>query len=201
MERDYLPLYDAYGLGLTTWSPLASGVLTGKYSKTSIPPGSRLALPNYKVRGWGEENWRGEGVGDGWIGTDLWTSSHGQGEAATMGGARHGFPRGTHDRNAPHMHSRNPSSYHNDHSLISPHSLGALSSPFPPPLQNLANRKLVDEVLDRVEELRPIARELECTLAQLALAWAAKNPHVSSVITGATREEQVRGEKEGVQPL
>ena len=31
--------------------------------------------------------------------------------------------------------------------------------------------------------------------------WAAKNPHVSSVITGATREEQVRGEKEGVQPL
>jgi len=39
--------------------------------------------------------------------------------------------------------------------------------------------------------LRPIAAELECSLPQLALAWCLKNPHVSSVITGASRPEQV----------
>lgn len=42
VEKEYAPLYERYGIGLTTWSPLASGVLTGKYLK-GIPPGSRLA--------------------------------------------------------------------------------------------------------------------------------------------------------------
>jgi aryl-alcohol dehydrogenase-like predicted oxidoreductase len=37
-----------------------------------------------------------------------------------------------------------------------------------------------------------VAKELGCTLAQLAIAWCAKNPHVSTVITGASRVEQVR---------
>ena len=41
------------------------------------------------------------------------------------------------------------------------------------------------------ERLRPIAGELGCTLAQLSLAWCAKNPHVSTVITGASRASQV----------
>lgn len=50
VESEYLPLYTNYGLGLTTWSPLASGVLTGKYNKGNIPPDSRFALDNYKVR-------------------------------------------------------------------------------------------------------------------------------------------------------
>mgnify|MGYP001104978966 FL=1 len=45
VEREYAPLYDTVGLGLTTWSPLASGVLTGKYLK-GIPEGSRMSLPN-----------------------------------------------------------------------------------------------------------------------------------------------------------
>ena len=36
-----------------------------------------------------------------------------------------------------------------------------------------------------------MADELDCTLAQLAIAWCAKNPHVSTVITGASRVEQV----------
>ena len=49
VEFEYLPLYTNYGLGLTTWSPLASGVLTGKYNKGVIPPDSRFALENYKV--------------------------------------------------------------------------------------------------------------------------------------------------------
>lgn len=49
VEVEYMPLYSAYGLGLTTWSPLASGVLTGKYTKGNIPPDSRFALENYKV--------------------------------------------------------------------------------------------------------------------------------------------------------
>ena len=47
VDTDYLPLYEKYGLGLTTWSPLASGVLTGKYSGTAVPEGSRLALKAY----------------------------------------------------------------------------------------------------------------------------------------------------------
>ncbi len=38
----------------------------------------------------------------------------------------------------------------------------------------------------------PIARELDCTLAQMSLAWCLKNPHVSTVITGASRPAQVR---------
>jgi len=42
-----------------------------------------------------------------------------------------------------------------------------------------------------VRKLVPIARELECTPAQLALAWCARNPNVSTVITGATRAAQV----------
>lgn len=49
VESEYLPLYTNYGLGLTTWSPLSSGVLTGKYNKGTIPPDSRFALENYKV--------------------------------------------------------------------------------------------------------------------------------------------------------
>jgi aryl-alcohol dehydrogenase-like predicted oxidoreductase len=43
----------------------------------------------------------------------------------------------------------------------------------------------------KTEALRPIAAELDCSLSQLALAWCLKNPNVSSVITGASRPEQV----------
>jgi len=43
----------------------------------------------------------------------------------------------------------------------------------------------------KTEALRPIAAELDCSLPQLALAWCLKNPQVSSVITGASRPEQV----------
>jgi voltage-dependent potassium channel beta subunit len=47
VESDYLPLYDLVGLGTTIWSPLASGILTGKYN-TGIPADSRLNLPGYE---------------------------------------------------------------------------------------------------------------------------------------------------------
>jgi len=43
-----------------------------------------------------------------------------------------------------------------------------------------------------VQKLGKIAKELDCTLAQFAIAWCAKNPNVSTVITGASRVEQVR---------
>ncbi len=49
VEVDYAPLYKKVGLGLTTWSPLASGMLTGKYAKDHVPADSRLALEMYKV--------------------------------------------------------------------------------------------------------------------------------------------------------
>jgi voltage-dependent potassium channel beta subunit len=47
IEKDYLPLYNNFGLGTTIWSPLASGILTGKYKK-GIPKESRLNLKNYE---------------------------------------------------------------------------------------------------------------------------------------------------------
>jgi voltage-dependent potassium channel beta subunit len=103
VERSYLRLYDEIGLGLTTWSPLASGLLTGKYLD-GVPDGSRASLPGYE-----------------WL-RDMLT---------------------------------NPA----------------------------AN--------DQVRALTGIAADLGATLAQLAIAWCAHNPHVSTVITGASRVEQV----------
>jgi len=47
VEREYARLYEDIGLGLTTWSPLASGLLTGKY-KDGVPADSRGALPGYE---------------------------------------------------------------------------------------------------------------------------------------------------------
>ncbi|MDP9073313.1 MAG: aldo/keto reductase [Actinomycetota bacterium] len=104
VEREYARLYDEIGLGLTTWSPLASGLLTGKYMD-GIPAGSRAALPGYE-----------------WLADSLTDP----------------------DRNAA------------------------------------------------VKELAEVAAELGCTLSQLAIAWCARNPHVSTVITGASHPEQVR---------
>jgi aryl-alcohol dehydrogenase-like predicted oxidoreductase len=45
---------------------------------------------------------------------------------------------------------------------------------------------------EAVGKLDAIAKDLGCTLAQLSLAWCAKNPHVSTVITGASRPAQVK---------
>lgn len=56
VEKDYLPLYDLLGLGTTIWSPLASGLLTGKYND-SIPNDSRLSLPGYE---WLRDKWLSE---------------------------------------------------------------------------------------------------------------------------------------------
>jgi aryl-alcohol dehydrogenase-like predicted oxidoreductase len=46
VEREHVRLYEDCGIGLTTWSPLASGLLTGKYDK-GVPAGSRATLPGY----------------------------------------------------------------------------------------------------------------------------------------------------------
>jgi aryl-alcohol dehydrogenase-like predicted oxidoreductase len=53
-------------------------------------------------------------------------------------------------------------------------------------------RYLNDEILARVQELRPIADEAGLSMAQLAVAWVLQNPNVSAAIIGATRPEQVR---------
>jgi voltage-dependent potassium channel beta subunit len=47
VEKEYLPLYREIGLGTTIWSPLASGLLSGKYNK-GIPPGTRASLKGYE---------------------------------------------------------------------------------------------------------------------------------------------------------
>jgi aryl-alcohol dehydrogenase-like predicted oxidoreductase len=56
---------------------------------------------------------------------------------------------------------------------------------------NFVKRFLTDDVLTRVQELKPIADEVGLSLAQLAVAWVLQNPNVSSAITGASRPEQV----------
>jgi voltage-dependent potassium channel beta subunit len=104
VEVEYARVLEDVGIGLTTWSPLASGLLTGKYLD-GVPEGSRAALPGYE-----------------WL-RDYLTDAG----------------------------------------------------------RNAAVRRLV-----------PIADRLGCTPSQLAIAWCAKNPSVSSVITGASRPEQVR---------
>jgi voltage-dependent potassium channel beta subunit len=104
VEHEYARLIEDIGLGLTTWSPLASGLLTGKY-RSGIPAGSRGAVESY--------------------------------------------------------------------AFLRP---------------RLTDRK-GNEIVARLE---PIAQDLGCTLAQLALAWCLKNPRVSTVITGATRVAQVQ---------
>ena len=104
VEQEYAALYDRIGLGLTTWSPLASGLLTGKYA-AGVPEGSRGAM-------------------DG------------------MGFLRDGL-------------------------------LDAA--------KNAA-----------VARLAEIAAELDASVAQLAVAWVAGNPRVSSVITGASRLSQLQ---------
>ncbi|MFL6677904.1 MAG: potassium channel beta subunit family protein [Burkholderiaceae bacterium] len=104
VEQEFARLYDDIGLGLTTWSPLASGLLTGKY-KSGIPGGSRGALQNMSF---------------------------------------------LHDQ-------------------------------------------LTDQAKnDAVAKLEPIARDLGATTAQLAIAWVARNPRVSSVITGASSVSQLK---------
>ena len=104
VEDDLAPVCRDLGIGLTIWSPLASGLLSGKYAG-GIPEDSRAALPGYE-----------------WL-----------------------------------------------KSLLTDPGLAA-----------------------KVERLRQVADDLECTLSQLSLAWCTKNPDVSTVITGASRVEQVR---------
>ena len=106
VEKEYLPLYSAIGMGTTTWSPLASGMLTGKYNQ-GIPEGTRISLEGYE-----------------WL--------------------RKRFE----DADA-------------------------------------------EAKLEKVAKLMTIADDIGCTMAQLALAWCLANKHVSTVITGASRPEQV----------
>ncbi|MBB5082533.1 aldo/keto reductase family protein [Nonomuraea endophytica] len=87
----------------------------------------------------------------------------------------------------------------------SPIAQGVLSGKYlpgqPPPAGSRAtselgagfiSRFLDDDVLTRVQELKPIAADLGLTMAQLAVAWVLQNPNVASAIVGATRPEQVR---------
>jgi aryl-alcohol dehydrogenase-like predicted oxidoreductase len=56
---------------------------------------------------------------------------------------------------------------------------------------DLHNRWMHDDVLERVQKLRPIAEELSLTMAQLAIAWVLQNDNVAAAIIGASRPEQV----------
>jgi len=104
VEKEYARLYEDIGLGTTIWSPLASGLLTGKYLN-GVPEGSRATLPGYE-----------------WLRNTL--------------------------------------------------------------TDEMSNKK--------VAEVKKIADDLDVSLAQFSLAWCTKNPHVSTVITGASSADQVR---------
>lgn len=106
VEVEYQRLYTEIGLGTTIWSPLASGLLTGKYND-GIPEDSRATLEGYE-----------------------W-------------------------------------------------------------LRKRFTDKEAQEEIQKVIKLSKIAKELSCTTAQLALAWCLLNPHVSTVITGASKSSQV----------
>lgn len=69
--------------------------------------------------------------------------------------------------------------------------------------QGLRDRKLVEKrhQLDAVDKLIPIAKDLNCDLAPMAIAWCAKNTNVSTVITGATRVEQIKDNMKALELL
>jgi aryl-alcohol dehydrogenase-like predicted oxidoreductase len=58
--------------------------------------------------------------------------------------------------------------------------------------KNFISRLLLDELLEKVQALKPIAESVDLSLAQLAVAWVLQNPNVASAIIGASRPEQVR---------
>ncbi len=106
IEAEVVPTSEELGIGQIVWSPIAQGVLTGKYKRgAAVPEGSRA--------------------------TD------------TSGGA------------------------------------------------DFVTRWLRDEVLDAVVKLGPIAKDMNLTMSQLAIAWVLSNPNVSSAIVGASRPEQI----------
>ncbi|MEV0202142.1 aldo/keto reductase family protein [Nonomuraea sp. NPDC050691] len=106
IEGEVVPLCEREGIGQIVWSPIAQGVLTGKYLPGQQPPeGSRATDPS----------------GSGMIA-----------------------------------------------------------------------RFMNDDVLSRVQDLKPVAADLGLSMAQLAVAWVLQNPNVSSAIIGASRPEQVR---------
>jgi len=107
VEAEYHHLYSEIGLGTTIWSPLASGLLTGKYNQ-GVPEDSRATLEGYE-----------------------WLRKRLTGEEA-------------------------------------------------------------QEQIEKVKQLKDIADQLGCTTAQLALAWCLLNPNVSTVITGASKESQLK---------
>jgi voltage-dependent potassium channel beta subunit len=107
VEDEYAPLYDEIGLGTTIWSPLASGLLTGKYNEGD-PGETRISLTDYE-----------------WLREQFETAE--------------------------------------------------------------ARQRLA-----KVKQLATVAADLGTTLPRLGLGWCLKNPNVSSVITGASKPEQVK---------
>jgi aryl-alcohol dehydrogenase-like predicted oxidoreductase len=56
---------------------------------------------------------------------------------------------------------------------------------------DMISRFMKDDILTRVQDLEPVAKELDLTLAQLAIAWVLQNDNVASALVGASRPEQV----------
>jgi aryl-alcohol dehydrogenase-like predicted oxidoreductase len=107
IEAEVVPVSEELGLGQIVWSPMAQGVLTGKYVPGQPPPAGSRAT---------DEN----------------------------SGAR------------------------------------------------FIAELLTDDVLTRVQRLKPLAEQAGLTMAQMAVAWVLQNPNVSSAIVGATKPEQLK---------
>lgn len=152
-----------HGLGLTTWSPLASGLLTGKYSGGEIPEGSRFALQDYKVG----------------AGTVLVVDNHNR--ILLQGLIGMILPQCLVDVRyliTIQLLSTLGNLVATARGLGCDQYLSLWASLLQTHgccwcLQWLAEKKLVEKraQLEAVDKLKPIADELGCTLAQLALAW------------------------------
>jgi aryl-alcohol dehydrogenase-like predicted oxidoreductase len=106
IESEVVPLCEKEGIGQIVWSPIAQGVLTGKYKPGEKPPAGSRATDD-------------------------------------QGG------------------------------------------------KDMISWLLDDNILGRVQELKPVADEAGLSMAQLAIAWVLQNPNVSAAIVGASRPEQV----------
>ncbi|WP_425361621.1 aldo/keto reductase [Candidatus Tisiphia endosymbiont of Ceraclea dissimilis] len=79
--------------------------------------------------------------------------------------------------------------YNNHHSLPSDSRFQRIKSPY---LRNLLSSEAGQERLKKINELQTIANELQITMAQMAICWCLKNPHIHSVILGASSKEQLQ---------
>ena len=70
-----------------------------------------------------------------------------------------------------------------------------------PGFEWLKEKVIVEEKIEKVKKLKPVADKMDCTLASLAIAWCIKNPHTTTAILGATNKDQLKQNLEALKLL